>query len=217
MTIKSKFATTKISERIKIIKDQKTGFQLLEEDQYNAVVVGLAYTEDVESEFEGVKKVQDKVTYMLAVEHEDKFVPLRVEYTVSNFEQAVLPKILDKFGITDIAEFYKLFGETIRVSVAVKTSKKGKQYNYIDKMIPAKKTQDDLEVGTLVLPYFYAEGIGEFELLDGVTFGEKKEDSPKRTKIESSNKSDVDDVEESEEVLEDGTDDEDEFFDDLED
>lgn len=198
----------KISEKIKLVKESKGGdYVLLEPDNYDALVIGASYQMDKERTFSGETKVQDIITYYFAIPHEGKFQILRKEYTVSNYmEKAQLPQMLAKFGIDDIENFSDLIGQTIRVSVDNKTSKgEGKKtYHFIDKLMPAKKNADDIEIDTIEIPYFYLEGIDldNCGFIDGVTMGKPK-DAPKRVKktedVEGYDEEDSEIIEEEEE------------------
>lgn len=207
-----------ISEKIKLVKDNKGGdYVLLEPDNYDALVIGASYEMDKERTFANETKVQDIITYYFAIPNEGKFQILRKEYTVSNYiEKAQLPQMLAKFGIDDIEEFSGLIGMTIRVSVDNKVSKgEGKKtYHFIDKLMPAKKGSEEIEIDTIEIPYFYLEGIDldNCGFIDGVTMGKPKDDGKtKRTKIVP--KTENYDVEE-EEIVEDDSD-LDDFMDDM--
>jgi len=209
-----------ISEKIALIKESKGGeYTLLEPDNYDALVIGASYEMDKERTFSGETKTSDIITYFFAVEHEGKFVVLRKEYTVSNYmEKAQLPQMLAKFGINDIANFDDLIGVTIRVSIDNKVSKgEGKKtYHFIDKLIPAKKTADDIEIDTLEVPHFFIEGIPEdnFGFIDGITIGKPKEEKIKRVKTTTVDEVYDDEIEE-EVVLTEDEDELDDFMDDM--
>lgn len=211
MARKNKF--NKVADRVQKIKDAVGGdyVKIEEEGLYDALCVGIVYREDVESEYEGVTKVQDKVSYIFAVpveEDEEQNIKggvatLVKEYTVSGYEQAKILPMLKKFNL-DLEEFFKLIGETVRISVDIRTSKKGNEYAMIEKITVAKKSTRGIELDEdLELPYFYADGAEEdlIDLIDGVTIAKEN----KKRKMKK-----VVDIDEEES-------DDDEFFDDLED
>ena len=75
----------RINERIQMIKDRKSSsFILLDEDIYDALIVGVSYREDVERTFNGETKVSDIITYFYCIKTEDSIANIRKEYTVSN-------------------------------------------------------------------------------------------------------------------------------------
>ncbi len=212
MSTVSKFS--EIKNRIKIVAT-KGEFTLLDEDMYQGVCVGVGYAQDVKSTFDDVERINDKIRYIFLVNNEGKWIPLKADYTVSAHEKATLPPLLDKVGLT-LESFYELLGQNVRVSVGQQASKKDakKVYNKIDKFMSIKKSDEEITTPEFVLPYFYAEEIGEYELLDGITFGEKKDDKPKRTKNITVDEVYDDEIVE-EDVIEDDTDELDDFMDDM--
>lgn len=198
----------KVQTRIKDIQENVGGdyITLTEDDIYEALIVGVVYREDVVSVYDGVEKIQDKISYLFAVPTDDGVATLQREYTVSAYEQAKINELLTKFDI-ELEDFYTIVGDTVRIAVSIKTSKKGKDYPNIDKILLKKKNADDIELDDdLVLPSWYGEDAKEnlIDLIEGVTI--KEEDKKKKRKKVKA----VPDDEVEEEVIE-----EDDFFDEL--
>lgn len=205
-------------------------FPLLEEDTYLAVCVGVAFTEDVEGEFDGKKRLQDKIRYIFLAQQEDEsWFPIKADYNASINEKATLPPLLGKVGLT-MENFYELLGMTVRLSVSQKANKEGtRTYNKIDKFMAIRPKDDELTVDSFELQPFFVDGLGTLELLDTVTV--KQKDAPKPTnkrmpKVKAD--IDIDDIPEDlpipdpkvrkrKDPLADMYEDDDSFFDDLED
>lgn len=143
------------------------GFTIAEADFHNSVIAGLVDFGDVESEWDGVKKVQHKVAVMYYLETEipdrdgERYV-MTTNYTFSFHEKSTMYKhLLAGFGsdvINDESfDLENLLGQNVRVLVEHAQKRDGSgAYAKIDSLRPAKKGTD-VSMDGFALPKWIVE------------------------------------------------------------
>ena len=144
-----------------------SGFQIAEADFHNAIIGGLVDFGEVETEFDGIKKMQHKIAFLYYLETEipdrdgERYV-MTTNYTFSFHAMSTMNKHLTAgFGsdfvnnIDDLED--AILGKQVRVLVDHQQKRDGSgSYAKIDSLRPAKKGTD-VSMDGFALPKWIVE------------------------------------------------------------